>query len=359
MSQPLLVVMSIAAILIIGNALIVCHELGHYLAARSVGLVAERFTVGFGPNLLRLTDRRGTIWSLSALPLGGFVSFAGERDRGRAGGYAALRPTSRMLIVLAGPAANLLVAIVLYAFILAGRGEITLLPIVSTIAAGSPATQAGLQQGDLILAANGRPVTTFAELGGWLRDYPYQTVDLRVQRHGRDLDVMPHLQARQLGHRTVGYLGIEAHALVNRPLSLGQIMIDAPARAWNVIMETVSGIAGAITTGQGAGQFTGMLGVAHLAGEAVRERPLPTPRPYGRPLDQSLPDESNANPHPRRRCLPFLPFRMACRPTSFGKGAGPRHPHRGRGDRRALRVVHASRPSWVRHLSLVLEIKRR
>jgi regulator of sigma E protease len=109
--------MSIAAILIIGNALIVCHELGHYLAARSVGLVAERFTVGFGPNLLRLIDRRGTIGSLSALPLGGFVSFAGERDRGRAGGYAALRPTARMFILLAGPTANLLVAIGLCAFI--------------------------------------------------------------------------------------------------------------------------------------------------------------------------------------------------------------------------------------------------
>ncbi len=274
MPQPLLVVMSIAAILIIGNALIVCHELGHYLAARSVGLVAERFTVGFGPNLLRLIDRRGTIWSISALPLGGFVSFAGERDRGRAGGYAALRPTARMFIVLAGPAANLLVAIVLYGFILAGRGEITLLPIASTIEAGSPAAQAGVEQGDLILAVNGRPVTTFAELGVWLRDHPSQIVDLRVQRHGQDLDVMPRLQARQSGDRTVGYLGIEAHALINRPLSLWQIMIYAPARAWNVVTETVSGIAGAITSGQGSSQFTGMLGVAHLAGEAAASGPF-------------------------------------------------------------------------------------
>jgi regulator of sigma E protease len=266
--------MSIAAILIIGNALIVCHELGHYLAARSVGLVAERFMIGFGPNLLRLTDRRGTIWSLSALPLGGFVCFAGERDRGRAGGYAALRPTARMIIVLAGPAANLVVAIILYAFILAGRGEITLLPVASAIEANSPAAQAGLEQGDLILAVNGRPVATFAELGGWLRNHPSQTVDLRVKRRGQDFDVVPHLQARQSGNRMVGYLGIEAHALVNRPMSLGQIMIYAPARAWNVVMETVSGIADAITTGRGAGQFTGMLGVAHLAGEAAASGPF-------------------------------------------------------------------------------------
>ena len=274
MSQPLLAVMSIAAILIIGNALIICHELGHYLAARSVGLVAERFTVGFGPNLVQLTDRHGTVWSLSALPLGGFVSFAGERDRGRAGGYAALRPTARMIIVLAGPAANILVAIGLYACILAGRGEITPLPVASIVEPGSPAAQAGLQQGDLILAADGSPVATFSDLASWLHDRPSKSVDLRVQRHGRVFDVIAHLEAHQSEGHTVGYLGVESHALVERPMSFGQILIAAPVRAWTITAQTISGIAGAITTGQGAGQFTGMLGVAHLAGEAAASGPF-------------------------------------------------------------------------------------
>lgn len=274
MPQPLLAVMSIAAIFIIGNALIVCHELGHYLAARSVGLVAERFTIGFGPNLVRFTDPRGTVWSLSALPLGGFVSFAGERDRRRDGGYAALRPTARMVIVLAGPAANMLVAIGLYACIMAGRGAITLLPVASVVEAGSPAAQAGLQQGDLILAADGTPIATFTDLAAWLHDRPAKSIDLRVQRDGRVLDLRARLGAHQSGARTVGYLGVEAHALVNRPMSLGQILVAAPARAWTITTQTVSGIIGTLTTGHGAGQFTGMLGVAHLAGEAASSGPF-------------------------------------------------------------------------------------
>ena len=94
------VIVSIAAILMVGNLLVISHELGHYLAARTVGLTAQRFTIGFGPNLLRLTDRRGTVWSLSALPIGGFVSFAGERDPARPNGYAALRPPARMAVVI-------------------------------------------------------------------------------------------------------------------------------------------------------------------------------------------------------------------------------------------------------------------
>ncbi|MCB8877424.1 M50 family metallopeptidase [Acidisoma silvae] len=274
MPQTLLAVMSVAAILMIGNVLIICHELGHYLAARANGLVAERFTIGVGPNLFRLKDHRGTVWSLSTLPVGGFVAFAGERDRSRAGGYAALRPTARMMIILAGPAANMLVAIGLYACILAGRGETTLLPIATTIAAGSPAARAGLKQGDLIVAADGAPIVTFADLGAFLKARPDQTVDLRIDRQGAQLDLKPRLEARHSNDHDIGYLGIEAHTQGYRQLGLGQILLLAPARAWTVLSLTVTGIFSAVTTGQGAGQFTGMIGVAHLAGEAAASGPI-------------------------------------------------------------------------------------
>ena len=216
MPQPLLAVMSVAAILMIGNVLIICHELGHYLAARANGLVAERFTIGVGPNLFRLKDHRGTVWSLSTLPVGGFVAFNGERDRSRAGGYAALRPTARMMIILAGPAANMLVAIGLYACILASRGETTLLPIASMIEAGSPAARAGLEQGDLIVSADGAPIATFADLGAFLQARPNQTVDLRIERQGAQLDLRPRLEP---GIPMAGMSGISE----SRPM------------AWNIV----------------------------------------------------------------------------------------------------------------------------
>ena len=103
MPQLLSVIVSIAAILMVGNLLLISHELGHYLAARAVGLTAQRFTIGFGPNLFRLIDHCGTVWSISSLPIGGFVFFAGEGDPSHPGCYAALPPAARMAV--AGEAA--------------------------------------------------------------------------------------------------------------------------------------------------------------------------------------------------------------------------------------------------------------
>lgn len=269
MPEAFSIVVSIAAIMMIGNLLILAHELGHYIAARSVGLVAARFTIGLGPNLFRVTDRHGTLWSLSALPLGGFVSFAGERDRSRPGGYAALPPPARLAIIAAGPAANILVAIGLFAGILAAKGETSLLPVVSVVVPGSAADMAGLQVGDRVLAVDGTRTRTFSDLVPLLREHPDQRVALQIDRDDAVIGVSARLGVRPAGGKFVGYLGIVSHALGHRPLTLGQIALYAPARAWQITVETLSGIATALTTGRGASHFAGMLGVAHIAGEAA------------------------------------------------------------------------------------------
>lgn len=269
MPQVIAVVVSIAAILVIGNLLILSHELGHYAAARSLGLVANRFTIGFGPNLVRITDRKGTLWSLSALPVGGFVSFAGERDPSQSAGYAALPPPARLAIIAAGPIANILLAIALYAGILAAKGETTLLPVASVVMPGSAAAVAGIQVGDRIETFDGKPVATFAKLVPLLRDRPAQRVDLQILRGNRIIELALELEARSAGGRRIGYLGIESRVPGHEPLTPLQIALCAPARAWDVTIETLSGIAAAVTTGRGASHFVGMLGVAHIAGEAA------------------------------------------------------------------------------------------
>lgn len=231
MPQVFSVIVSIAAILMIGNLLLISHELGHYLAARAVGLTAQRFTIGVGPNLLRFTDRRGTVWSLSALPIGGFISFDAGGNRSPAGGYAALRPPARVAVILAGPAANVCLAIGLYACILAARGETVLMPVASTVLPGSPAAVAGLQPGDQILAVGDVPVTTFREILPQLRTRPGQRVALTIRRDGRTIELVPRLGARPAGGENAGYLGIESHGLGQRPLHFWQIVLYVPARA--------------------------------------------------------------------------------------------------------------------------------
>jgi Peptidase family M50 len=96
-----------AAVLLVGNLLIVCHELGHFMDARCLGVRVLWFTIAFGPVIARRIDARRTVWTLSLLPLGGYVGFEGERDTARPGSYVGKSPLARMAIIAAGPAANI------------------------------------------------------------------------------------------------------------------------------------------------------------------------------------------------------------------------------------------------------------
>ena len=108
--------------------LIFFHELGHYLAARSQGVTVEVFSIGFGPALLKYRARSGTVWQLSALPLGGYVKMQGWGDAedtapAEPGSFAAAPLSSKAVIVAAGPLANLALAVVLYAFLFMSAGR--------------------------------------------------------------------------------------------------------------------------------------------------------------------------------------------------------------------------------------------
>src|SRR3954451_2150486 len=144
------------------------HELGHYLVARLFGIPAETFSIGFGKGIAGWTDRQGTRWKIAWLPLGGYVKFVGdmspasnpadvesipEEDRERAFQF---RPVwQRFLVVLAGPAANFLLAIIIFAgfFMALGAPRTN---IVGTVVPKTSAAAAGFQPGDRILAVAGR-----------------------------------------------------------------------------------------------------------------------------------------------------------------------------------------------------------
>ncbi len=132
--------------------LIVIHELGHFIAARLLGIEVEEFGIGFPPRMIKLFEAGGTIFSLNWIPLGGFVRPKGENDPTVEGGLAAASPWRRLIVLLAGPMMNLAAGVLIYAIIfvrigLPGAGPIQVLEV----APNSPAAQAGLQPGDLIL----------------------------------------------------------------------------------------------------------------------------------------------------------------------------------------------------------------
>ncbi|CAM3703203.1 RIP metalloprotease RseP [Bordetella tumulicola] len=156
---------TLLAFIVALGILITFHELGHYWVARLCGVRVLRFSVGFGRVLLRRTDKHGTEWAVSAIPLGGYVKMQDDPPAGASRAEAAqsfnTQPVSRRIaIVAAGPLFNLALAIFLYTGLnLAGTEEPA--PLIGPPAASTPAAQAGFQKGDQILAIDGNAVTSW------------------------------------------------------------------------------------------------------------------------------------------------------------------------------------------------------
>ena len=182
LSQPPVWLIILAFLGAIGP-LVIFHELGHYWVARWFGVGAEQFSIGFGREIGGWTDRRGTRWRIGWLPLGGYVKFIGDSDptslthdhdepSGASGAaFDARPPWQRFLIILAGPIANFLLAIAIFAAFFAAYGVPSTSSRVSTIVENSAAARAGLRPGDRIVAIAGRQTDTFEDI--------FRTVSLR------------------------------------------------------------------------------------------------------------------------------------------------------------------------------------
>jgi len=197
------ILLTIVAFILLLGPLIVIHELGHYLAGRWCGVRAETFSIGFGKELWHRIDKRGTRWRIAAMPLGGYVQFAGDADASSRPD-AALEGKSaeelkgtmpgaplwqRSLIVLAGPMANLLTAVLIFAGFAMVYGVPHTPPVVGGFAEKSAAQAAGIEVGDRIVRIDGAEVDSFMEIAHRVALYPGQTVEVRVDRAGRQLDI--------------------------------------------------------------------------------------------------------------------------------------------------------------------------
>ena len=154
--------------LLVLSGLIFFHELGHYLAARFVGVSIDVFSIGFGKKLFSF-KKFGTQWSISAIPLGGYVKMKGQDDSDPSkksydsDSYTTKTPLQKIFILLAGPGANFVIAFVLYFFIALGSPNV-LSPVIGTVSKDSPAFIAGLQKNDTITKINNIKITTWKDM---------------------------------------------------------------------------------------------------------------------------------------------------------------------------------------------------
>src|SRR5512135_409398 len=151
--------------IVVFGGIILLHEFGHFIVAKLMHIKVDEFGIGFPPRIVKLFTWKGTDFTLNWIPLGGFNKLKGENDPGLADGLAAASPLRRIPVLLAGAAMNLLTAVVVYTFFFAQVGIPDRHTVqVGIIAPNSPAQQAGLKTGDLVISANGQPVTSTKQM---------------------------------------------------------------------------------------------------------------------------------------------------------------------------------------------------
>ena len=269
----------IAFVAVLG-ILVFVHESGHYLAARWRGVHVEVFSIGFGRALTGWVDRVGTIWKIGWIPLGGYVKLHGQERpqdvpaevRGRwmpGRTFQEKSVGSRAIVVAAGPIANFILAMVLFAGLFAVAGRPVTLPVVNAVMPGSAAATAGLQPQDHIEAINGTPITTFEDLQRIIENHPGAAMQVQIRRGNQNLTLPVVTGAREEDGRRIGLLGIQGGAITYQHLSFPAAMWAGVTETWRVTAETAHGVAQIFSRGEGANEIGGPLRIAQLSGQVV------------------------------------------------------------------------------------------
>lgn len=179
---------TILAVIVVLGGLIFFHELGHFAVARWLGMGVSTFSLGFGPKIFKFT-RGKTEYALSLVPLGGYVALVGESDENELPeGFTrdesfALRPAwQRLLVVAAGPFANMLLAWLLCWALAFGWGTPVLQPVIGAVSADSPAAKAGLLPGDRLLSIDGQPLESWEAMSQAIAASDGRPMHLEVER---------------------------------------------------------------------------------------------------------------------------------------------------------------------------------
>ena len=272
---------TLAAFAVVLGVLVSVHEFGHYLAARWRGVGVEVFSIGFGRSLTHWVDRHGTTWRIAWLPLGGYVRMHGQERPDQASpsvraSWVAGRTfheksvLSRTIIVAAGPVANFVLAMVLFAALFATMGRPVTLPVVGGVLSGSAAERAGLQVNDRIESISGKPVHDFEDVQRIVTAHPDETLSIVVTRAGQPRTLEALIGSQQSGGNRTGMLGIRAGTVEYQHLGLPAALWGGVTQTWDVTAETLRGVAQIITGKRGTEDLGGPLRIAQLSGQVVQ-----------------------------------------------------------------------------------------
>jgi regulator of sigma E protease len=269
------------------------HELGHFLIARWCGVKILAFSIGFGPEIVGFNDRYGTRWKIAAVPLGGYVKFFGDENAASVPDHEAAAGMSeeeqkvsfvhkpvgaRAAVVAAGPIANFILAIAIFAGIFMTVGKQTTSARVDAVQPGSAAQAAGFKPGDLVLAIDGQKIDSFSGLQRVVSISAGERLKIEVERGGTHvtLTATPRLKELKDNFGNVHRLGVLG---ISRSMAAGDVktrkfgplgaVVAGAQETWFVVDRTLSYIGGIFTGREAADQLGGPIRIAQVSGQVA------------------------------------------------------------------------------------------
>jgi regulator of sigma E protease len=276
------------AVIPVLGVLVFVHELGHFLAARWMKVEVEEFGFGYPPRLATLFERNGVKYTINLLPLGGFVRMVGEEgDFDREGSLYRKQPWQRAVVLVAGPAMNLVLAAVVLALVLwlgapQYHGPVT----VKEVTPGTPAEQAGLQAGDIIRAINEQPIDSLEAVTQTISQHLGEQADVTIERNGETFTRAILLRPPEDRPSNQGAMGIvielgNVDSITYDRLAWPAALARGLIQTFQLFVLMLAGLGSLVLglfTGAGmpGGGVAGPIGIAQLSGEVARQgiRPL-------------------------------------------------------------------------------------
>lgn len=269
-------IITIVAFLVVLVLLIIAHEVGHFASAKAFDIKVEEFGLGFPPRLFGV-KRGETLYSLNAIPLGGFTKMAGEEDPKVKRSFAGKGIGTRLIVLSAGSIMNALLPILLFSIaFMIPHNVVTEPAVVKIVAPNSPAAIAGIEPGDKLLGVNGKLTSNFSEFQRYIQLSLGKETTILVEHSGstrEEVQLIPRWKPPQ-GEGAIGIVLDVDFALANRTTVSQQepfwraIPMGASecVEAFVLFKNTVLGW----FIGAAAPQLTGPVGIAQLTGEAAK-----------------------------------------------------------------------------------------
>jgi regulator of sigma E protease len=280
---------NIIPFLVILTVLVFVHELGHYLVARWHGVKVEIFSIGFGKELFGWTDKVGTRWKFCLIPLGGYVKMFGDTNAAstpdphiekltsaqKKKAFYAKTVGQRAQIVFAGPLANFIYAILVFAVIFMFYGQAVTPPVIGAVQDDSPASRADLRIGDRIIEAEGTSIERFEDLQQIVRLRPGETITLVVLRDGTEIfkELTTGIKSFDTGfgrEDKIGFVGLVATGLEYKKYGPIQSIWQGTRETYTIVQTMFVAIGQMINGDRGTEQIGGPIQIAQISGLAAK-----------------------------------------------------------------------------------------